>query len=267
MGIHRRPLNQGLLEVRQRTAQIRSGARKGKTAAEIAGSCGVPLKMVEQLLAPVTDARLSDPADLFNHVGVAAGLAPADVQVYWVGFLTAAGRICGQGASAALIVTLGDSPQAYMNVFLTDLATPQARHELCRSSLLGWQLYVRERHLCEALLRWGVPSEVHGDDPAVLDDLLTEFVAPFLRGYLDGNWAPAGAPRPSSHRLVFYGTEAVLASINAMVHRCWRVGPGVVTSRPPRAELRFGAKDERVILDHIHAYTTRSRSRDKSRPA
>jgi hypothetical protein len=256
-----------LLEVRQRTAQIRAAARKGKTAAEIAGTCGAPLKTVEQMLAPVTDARLSDPAHLFNHVGVAAGLVPADVQVYWVGFLTAAGRICGQGASSALIVTLGHSPHAYMNVFLTDLATPQARHELCRSSLLGWQLYVRERYLCEALLRWGIPSEVHGDDPGVLDDLLAEFITPFLRGYLDGNWAPAGVPRSPAKHLVFYGTEAVLAGINAMVYRGWRVDPGVVTRRPPRAELRFRPKDERVILGHLQAYTTRCRSRDNARPA
>ncbi len=267
MGIHGRLLDQGLLEVRQRTAQIRSAARKGKTAAEIAGTCGAPLKTVEQMLAPVADARLSDPAQLLNHVGVAAGLAAADIQVYWVGFLTAAGRICGQGGSSTLIVTLGHRSHAYMNVFLADLATPQVRHELCRSSLLGWQLYVRERHLCEALLRWGIPSEVHGDDPTVLDDLPTECVTPFLRGYLDGNWAPAGVPRSRSNHLVFYGTEAILAGINAMVHRCWRVDPGVVTCRPLRAELRFRPKDERVILAHIQTYTTRCRSGDKSRPA
>ena len=267
MGIHRRLSNQGLLEARQRTVQIRSAARKGKTAAEIADTCGAPLKVVEQILAPVADARLSDPAHLLNHVAVAPGLPAADIQLYWVGFLTAAGRICGQGGTSALVVTLGHRSQEYMHIFMADLATPQVRNELCRSSLVGWQLYVRDRNLCEALSRWGIPSDVHGDDPTVLDDLPAECVTPFLRGYLDGNWASAGVPRSRSNHLILYGAEAVLAGINAMVHRCWRVDSGVVTCRPPRAELRFSPKDERVVLDHMQTYTTRCRSGGKSRPA
>ncbi len=252
-------LNPILLEVQQRNVLIRSAARKGKTAVEIAEACGAPLNTVERMLAPVADARLSDPAHLLNDVGVAAGLPPAKIQVYWVGFLSAAGRICGAGASSVLIVTLGHRAREYMQTFMSDLATPQVRHELCRSSLLGWQFYVRDRHLCEVLLRWGISSEVQGDDPTVLDDLPTELIAPFLRGYLDGNWTTPGAPRSPSHRLVLYGTEAVLAGINAMIYRGWQIAPGAVTCRPPRAELRFSQPDERVLLNQIRTYTTRSR--------
>ncbi|HKX19706.1 MAG TPA: hypothetical protein VJT33_17025 [bacterium] len=258
MNIHRR-VNPTLLEVRERSARIRAAARKGKTASEIAEACGAPLKVVEQMLAPVADVRLSDPAHLVNHVAIGSGLSPADVQVYWVGFLTAAGRLCGQGGSSALIVTLGHRSHEYMHVLMADLATPQVRHELCRSSLLGWELYVRDRNLCDALLRWGVPSEVHGDDPAVLDDLPTEFIAPFLRGYLDGNWVTPGTARSRSRSLVFYGTEGVLAAINAMIHRGYRIAPGVVVRRPPRAELKFSQRDEHTLLNHIRTYTTRSR--------
>lgn len=263
----RRRSSRAMPEVREQNACIRAAARKGRTAAEIAETYGLPFKMVEQMLVPVTDARLSDPAHLLNHVAVATGLPAADIQVYWVGFLTAAGRICGQGPTSALVVTLGDRSQEYMHTFMADLATPQVRNELCRSSLVGWQLYVRDRNLCEALLRWGIPSDVHGDDPAVLDDLLTEFIAPFLHGYLDGNWSPPGASQSRSNRLVLYGAEGVLAGINAMIYRGWRIDPGVVTRRSPRAELRFSRRDERVILDHIQAYNTRSRRDGKSRPA
>jgi hypothetical protein len=263
--IRRRP-SDARLEVQQRTAQIRAAARKGKSAAEIAEACDAPLEAVEQLLAPVADARLSDPAHLLNHAATAVGLATADIQVYWVGFLTAAGRICGQGASSALIVTLGHRSPEYMRVFMADLATPQVRHEFCRSSLLGLQLYVRDRNLCDALLRWGIPSEIHGDDAALLDDVPTKFIAPFLRGYLDGNWVTPGTARSRSSRLVVYGTAAVLTAINAMVHRGWRIAPGVVTQRPPRAELRFSPQSEEAILNHIHAYTTRGRRQGKPRP-
>jgi hypothetical protein len=267
VGIHRRLPNHGLLEVRQRTAQIRSAARKGKTAAEIAETCGAPLKMVEQVLAPVVDARLSDPALLLNGVPAVPGLVAADIQVYWVGFLTSAGRICGQGPTSALVVTLGDRSQEYMHVFLADLATPQVRSELCRSSLVGWQLYVRDRNLCEALLRWGIPSDVYGDDPGVLDDLPAEVIAPFLRGYLDGSLPSPGGSRSRSGGLVLHGTEAVLAGINSMISRGWSVGPGVVTRRSARAELRFSRRDEAVILERIQTYRARSRHGGNLRPA
>ena len=265
MNISRR-FNQTLLEVRERNTRIRAAARKGKTASEIAEAYGAPLKMVKQMLAPIADARLSDPAHLLNHVAIGAELPPADIQVYWVGFLTAAARICGQGGSSALIVTLGHGSQEYMHVFMADLATPQVRHELCRSNLLGWQFYVRDQHLCEALLRWGIPSEVHGDDPTVLDDFPLEFIAPFLRGYLDGNWARPGAARSRSQNLVFYGSEGVLTAIDAMIRRGWQIPQGVMTRRPDRAELRFNRQDEQTILSHIHSYTTRCRGQDKPRP-
>jgi hypothetical protein len=265
--IRRRLVNAAALEARERTARIRAAARKGKTTAEIAEVYQFPLKMVEQILAPVADVRLSDPAHLLNNRAVAAGLPAADVQVYWVGFLTVAGRISGQGASFALIVTLGERSQEYMDTFMADLATPQVRSEFCRSSLLGWQLYVRDQGLCKALLPWGIPSELFGDDPTVLDDLPKEFIAPFLRGYLDGNGAALGANRPRSNGLVFYGTDAVLTAINAMIRRGWRINTGTVRPRPPRAELRFNRQDEETILSHIHTYTTRSRGQGKRRPA
>ncbi len=267
MDIRRRPINAAALEMRERTVQIRAAARKGKTTAEIAKVYEFPLKMVEQVLAPVADGRLSDPARLLNSRAVAEGLPAADVQVYWVGFLTVAGRICGQGASFALVVTLGDRSQEHMDTFLADLATPRAPNEFCRSSLLGWQLYVRDQSLCKALLPWGIPSEWYGDDPTVLGDLPKEFIAPFLRGYLDGNWATPGVTRSRSNDLVFYGTEPVLAAVKAMVHRGWQIKSGLVTRRPPRAELRFNRRDDQTMLNHIHAYTARSRGQDKRRPA
>lgn len=261
-----RPITEAALELRERTARIRAAARKGKTSKEIADVFDFPLKMVDQILAPIEGARLSDPVQLLKDRAAAAGLAAADIQLYWVGFLTAAGRISGQGASSVLIVTLGDRAQKHMDALMEDLATPQVRHEFCESNLLGWQLYLRNADLCSALLRWGIPSDRLGDDPTVLNDLPGEWVAAFLRGYLDGSWM-AGTIGTRPKGLVFYGTEAVLTAINAMIHRNWRIGPGMVTSRPPRAELRFTRKDEQAILERTLTYATRSRRPTKQRPA
>ena len=259
MDTRRRPVNAAALEARERTWRVRAAARKGKTPQQIAAAGDYPLKLVEQILAPIADVRLSDPATLLNNGAVAAGLPPADVQMYWVGFLTAAGRICGQGASFALIITLGDRSQAHMNTFVEDLATPQVRNEYCQSSVLGWQLYVRDQSLCKALLRWGIPSDLHGDDPTVLEDLPKEFLAPFLRGYVDGNWAPPEAAS-RTNGLVLYGTDAILTAINTTVRRHWGIGSGTVTSRPPRADLKFNRQDGQTILTRSRAYTTRRRA-------
>lgn len=268
MDMRKRAFNAAALVAREQTARIRAAARKGRTAAEIAETCEFPLKVVEQILTPVPDVRLTDPAHLLNGRAVASGLPAADVQVYWVGFLTASGRICGQGSSFALIVTLGDRSQEHMDTFMADLATPQVRHEFCRSSLLGWQLYIRDQGLCQALLPWGISSDLYGEDPAVLGDLPKEFIAPFLRGYLDGNWpTPRQGPQARSTGLVLHGTEAVLTGISTMVHRACGIKGGLVRARPPRAELRFNGTGAQAILGHAYAYTARARIHHKRQPA
>jgi hypothetical protein len=256
----RRPVNAAALEARERTWRVRAAARRGKTPQQIAAAGDYPLKLVEQILAPIADVRLSDPATILNNGAVVAGLPPADVQMYWVGFLTAAGRICGQGASFALIITLGQRSQDHMDTFVEDLATPQVRNEYCSNSLVGWQLYVRDQGLCKALLRWGIPSDLHGEDPAVLDDLPKEFIAPYLHGYVDGNQAPSGGGAPRSNGLVLYGSETILTAVNAMIKRAWGIDSGVVTSRPGRVELKFNRQDAQTILTRIRAYTVRRRA-------
>jgi hypothetical protein len=258
--LRRRPANAAVLEARERTRRILAAARRGKTAMQIAEAGDYPLKMVQQIIAPIADTRLADPAGLLNKRPRAPGVPPAEVQMYWMGFLNAAGRICGQGASFALIITLGERSQQHMNTFVEDVATPQVRSEYCSSSLRGWQLYVRDQSLCKALLQWGIPSDLQGDDPTVLDDVPEEFVAPFLHGYLDGNWATPGGPASRANGLVLYGTEAILDSVNRMVNRAWGVDSGVVKARPPRAALSFNRRDTQVILARSRVYTARQRA-------
>jgi hypothetical protein len=261
-----RPLTAADLERRERVAQIRSASRKGSSPKAIADVSGIPLAMVEQVLKSVGDPRLSDPADLLTTRRAAPGHTSADVQIYWVGFLTAAGRIWGQGAALTLVITLGDmKPPTYIKTIMADLADPHARSEFCQSSLQGWQLYIRDPSLCKALIPWGIPSDLHGEDPALLDDLPEEFAAPFLRGYVDGNWPIRQSVEPKKHTtLILQGSQAILVGINAMVHRHWGVDGGVVNGRrPPRAELRFpNTRDEQEILRRTAAYTSRMRLAD-----
>ncbi len=186
-------------------------------------------------------------------------MAPADVQLYWLGFLRAAGHIWGQGVTLTLVVTLGEESRDCIETLMADLATDHIPWEVCHSSLVGWQVYLRDQVLCKALVPWGIPSDVHGDDPTVLDDLPKEFVTPFIRGYVDANWMSRRSP--TSRRggtLTFRGTPAVLAGINSIIQRHWEVSGGVVTQKRDRAELRFSDPGAcRTILGRLDTFTSR----------
>jgi hypothetical protein len=246
-------------EWQERTHQIRAAARRGRSAAEIAETYNVAAAAVARVLAPAEHPRLSDPVDLIRTGQVRDGKAPAEVQMYWYGFLTAAGQIMGQGTSLTLIVTLGERSPHSIDALPVDLMGGHMRSEFCRSSIVGWQAYLRDQALCKALVPWGIPSDFYGGDPGILDDLPPEFVTPFLRGYADGDRVsrkPAQSSRDGSFTL--QGTPAVLTRIGAAIEKWWDVSGGAVTQRSDRAELRFtnpGAS--RVIHDRLDTVASR----------
>lgn|SRR5579872_402312 len=245
-------------EARAQITKIRAAARKGLGATEIAELCQFPIAVVNRVLAPANHGRLSNPAEILTLRTVPNGHAAADVQLYWVGFLTAAGRISGQGPSMAVVVTLGDRAEKHMTKFMEDITGPRVRQEYCQSSLLGWQVYVREPSLCHALMPWGIPSDFHGEDPALLDDIPNDLIAPFLAGYLDGNWPASTFPR--SGRLTLHGTPDVLSAVNRVLRRCWGISEGKITLQPPRATLRYPTQRvDQQIWDRVRQHASRKR--------
>lgn len=243
------------LEWRERARQIRAAARKGKNSAQIADLYQLPVAAVERVLAPAKHPRLSDPVDLIRARREAPGMAPAGTQLYWLGFLTAAGYI----ASLTLVVTLGEASRDCIEPLLADLATERIGCEFCHSSIVGWQAYVRDQDLCKALFPWGIPSDLHGDDPALLDDLPKEFVTPFVRGYVDGNVISrrSRTSRRDSN-FTLQGTPAVLTGINSIIQRYWEVPGGTVTQGRDRAELRFSDPEAcRAIHNRLDSFASR----------
>ena len=244
-------------EWQEQVTQIRAAARRGESPAAIADRYSLPRVAVERILTPSGHPRLSDPIGLLHTRKEAPGLAPADIQLYWLGFLTAAGYIRGQGNGLTLVVTLGAKSERPLETFMADLAPDHLRHELCYSSIAGWQLYVRDQSLCKALIPWGVPSDPNGGDPTVLDDLPDQFVAPFIRGYVDGNW-PARQTLGDGKSFVLHGSPTILAGINDMMRRCWAVTGRVVGQRSVRAELRFSNPQAcRTIVNRLKPYASR----------
>ncbi|HKV43125.1 MAG TPA: hypothetical protein VJT32_00385 [bacterium] len=250
------------LEWRERTAKIRTAARSGKSSVEIAEVQHLPIAAVERILAPIEHSRISDPVCLLQKRRVTAGTAPAEIQLYWLGFLMAAGYIWGQGSSLALVVTLGAESRAYIDTFMADLSTDRIYCEFCYSNIVGWQVYLRDKDLCKALFPWGVPSELHGNDSALLDDLPGELAIPFIRGYVDGNWSFIHSSNgPREGRFAVEGTPVVLARLRSLMKRCWRIRGGTVSSRGGRATLRFSDPGAcRVIQSHLGAFVSRVRT-------
>jgi hypothetical protein len=257
----RAPTEQAL-EWRERTARLRSAARNGKSPEEIAELHQLPLVAVERILAPIEHPRISDPVRLLQNHGQVPGTAPADVQLYWLGFLMAAGHIWGQGRSLTLVVTLGEESRKYIQTFIADITTDHVYCEFCYSSTVGWQVYLRDQGLCKALFPWGIPSDLHGDDSALLDDLPKQFAIPFICGYVDGNWPVARSSRKISNgRFTVQGAPAVLARLNSMVQRYCGGSGGIVTARQDRADLQFSDPEVcRTIHSQLNTYVSRFRT-------
>jgi hypothetical protein len=174
----------------------------------------------------------------------------------------AAGHIWGQGTSLTLVVTLGERSRACIESLIADLGTGHLRCEFCYSSIVGWQAYLRDPSLCKALFPWGVPSDLHGDDSALLDDLPREFAVPFICGYADGNWPFTHSLRGVSKKsFTVQGTPVVLARINSMLKRYWEVPGGAVIPRQERAELQFSDPGAcRAIYSQLNTYVSRVRT-------
>lgn len=228
---------------------IRAAGRRGESPAHIAMVSGFPTASVKKIIAPGAHAQLSDPGDLLRTGQVRAGQTPADVQLYWVGFFTAAGYIRGQGSALTLIVTLGEKGRERIDALEADLTKGRSHCEICHSSLSGWQAYFRDPILCHALIPWGIPSDLYGEDPALLEDLPEGLFLPFIRGYMEGGELARRPPTPRHPPgFTIRGTPAVLGSLNTLIQRYWGIASGLITQVGDDAVLHFSL---RVVPDAL----------------
>lgn len=162
---------------------IHADREAGSSAEEIAAKHDMPAVTVQGFLrsSGKTCALLSP----FELRGVE--LPPnAAVQVYWLGYIAASGRVFGQNNLSTLILAIHPDDAPHIQTLLSDLVIGHPRCEFAESSLDGRQAYVRDRSLAEVLLQWGIgPTAEDGSVPI-------EFIPPalspdFVRGYLEGS--------------------------------------------------------------------------------
>ncbi|HET8678672.1 MAG TPA: hypothetical protein VFM39_01025 [bacterium] len=195
---------------------------------------------------------------------------PASVQVYWLGFIAAAGRVSGQSHLTTLVLHIhpGDAP--HVQTLIQDLMIGHVTCEFADSSLYGRQAYVRDRQLAEQLLQWGI-SATSEDGSIPIEFIPESLIGDFVRGYLEGSRysPPFGglrhqAPSPRSLRsLVLVGPVPLVEGLNRVLHSVCGARGGVV--RPfgtlGLAQVVFSQEDGIRVLEHAYRRPSRSMPR------
>jgi hypothetical protein len=237
---------------------------KALSVDEIAAKHNLTSIMVRALLRPAGQTgRMCTPFQLGQ-----GELPPnAAVQVYWLGYIAAAGRVFGHGTLWTLVLAIHPDDEPHIKALLDDLVVGHAAVEYADSSLEGRQVYIRDRELVETLLAWGLgaPSE-HDSTP--LEFIPHQLVSDFVRGYLEGSRQnpPFGGPRarvpaPGTLRsLVIAGRPALIAALRRALEAACGVKPDVddTPDSAGRTRMTFSKQEGLQVLASAYARPART---------
>lgn len=245
---------------------IHADQAAGLSAAQIAVKHDLPPATVLGFL------RSGETCTLVSPYGIRRNLSPtaASVQVYWLGFIAASGRVSGQSHLTTLVLHIhpGDAP--HVQTLLQDLMVGHVTCEFADSSLYGRQAYIRDRQLAESLLQWGI-SATSEDGSIPIEFIPESLIADFVRGYLEGSRhsPPFGglrhqAPSPRSLRsLVLVGPAPLVEGLNRVLQSVCGARGGVVRpfGRLGLEQVVFSAEDSLRVLEHLYSRPSRSMPR------
>lgn len=244
--------------------QIHAEYAAGLSTAEIAAEHGLPPLVVAGFLKATSQV-----CGLATPYGLARHELPSDapVQIYWLGYIAAAGRVLGQHAYSTLILAIHPADEPHIETLLHDLVIGHAAVELADSNLDGRQAYVRDRHLVEVLRQWGIAGT------AAESVVPVEFIPPtclpdFVRGYLEGSrlrppFGGSGARTPSPRglrSLAFVGPPVFLEHLDRLLQSACGVGPGSIDTSGPgeRSRLDYPLREGMRILAWAYDRPTRT---------
>ena len=248
--------------------RIHADREAGKSAADIAVKHDLPAVTVQGFLrsSGKTCALLS-PYELRG-----ADLPPnAAVQVYWLGYIAASGRVFGQNNLSTLILAIHPDDVAHIQTLLADLVIGHPRCEFAESSLDGRQAYVRDRSLAEVLLQWGIGTST--EDGSIPIEFIPSALWPdFVRGYLEGSrrCPPFGgkgarAPRvPGVPRtLMLVGTQPLVEGLSRELQAACGITRGTVapSGSGGLSQITFSPSDTTRILETAYSSPTRTSPR------
>lgn len=213
---------------------IQSDFAAGLAPHQIAAKHGLPLPAVLRIIRRRKDERLLNPFNLRQSAVRSRGAT----QLYWVGYIAAAGRLFLQGSVPTLVLTVDRRDTDHVTTMIDDLCTGHPTCEWCESSHDGLQAYVRDRELAQMLAEWGAPGAdpTEGSVPVAL--IPPSLLPHFVRGYLEGGrgMPPFGRRHvPVSHAAVRHialeGPPDFLAGLSAALGKHAGIGAGMIRPR------------------------------------
>lgn len=244
--------------------QIHTDQAAGLTPSEIAVKHDLPAATVQGFLRSGGET-----CTLISPYGIQRLLPPAraSVQVYWLGFIAATGRVLGQSHLGTLVLAIHPDDAPHIQTLLQDLMVGHVTFEFADSSLYGRQVYVRDRQLAESLLQWGI-SATSEEGSIPIEFIPEAFIADFVRGYLEGSRhsPPFGGlrrhtPSPRSLRsLALVGSAPLVSGLNHVLRSACGAHGGVVRpfGRFGLEQVVFQSEDCFRVLEHAYRRPSRS---------
>lgn len=243
----------------------------GLTALQIAAKHDLPPATVQGLLRSGGET-----CTLVSPYAIRRKISPdvASVQVYWLGFIAASGRVSGQSHLTTLVLQIHPGDAAHVQTLIQDLMIGHVTCEFADSSLYGRQAYVRDRQFAELLLQWGISAT--SEDGSIPISIPIEFIpesliGDFVRGYIEGSRysPPFGGlrhlvPSPRSLRsLVLTGPTPLIEGLNRVLHSVCGARGGVIRphATPGLSQVVFPQQDGLRVLEHAYSRPSRSMPR------
>ncbi|TMI73798.1 MAG: hypothetical protein E6H05_09040 [Bacillati bacterium ANGP1] len=213
---------------------IQSDFAAGLAPHQIAAKHGLPLPAVLRIIRRRKDERLLNPFNLRQGAVRSRGAT----QLYWVGYIAAAGRLFLQGSVPTLVLTVDRRDTDHVTTMIDDLCTGHPTCEWCESSRDGLQAYVRDRELAQMLAEWGAPGADPSEGSVPVALIPSSLLSHFVRGYLEGGrgMPPFGRRHvPLSHSAVRHialeGPKEFLAGLNAALSKHAGTSAGDIRAR------------------------------------
>lgn len=245
--------------------RIHADREAGKSAADIAVKHDLPAVTVQGFLrSSGKNCALLSPYELRG-----AELPPnAAVQIYWLGYIAASGRVFGQNNLSTLILAIHPDDAPHIQTLLADLVIGHPRCEFAESSLDGRQAYVRDRALAEVLLQWGIGTSA--EDGSIPIEYIPSALWPdFVRGYLEGSrrcppFGGQGTRAPRVPRtLTLVGTKPLVEGLTRELQSACRITGGTVAPAGGGglSQVTFSPADTTKILETVYNSPTRTSPR------
>lgn len=245
--------------------RIQTDFAAGLSPLDIATKHGLPLIVVTRAVRRRANTRLPNPF----HLRTEASNGTGAIQLYWLGFIAAAGRLFQQGATPALVLTVDGRDVDHVRVLIEDLCAGHPSCEWCESNLDGLQAYIRDRDLAQMLAEWGAPGATLEDGSIPVELVPRRLLSHFVRGYLEGSRGLppfGGGTSPASvaavRRVRMSGPAPFITTLRTALRRlAGKDAATLVNRRDGRVVLTYNGRAAQRIVEFAYRGATRTLAR------